>query len=236
MNKNRFLIQSLLLCMLFIFNIFNGFTFCLGATNQNSKVEVYEYDQNVQIIKSPKYVPQSDLSKGKVAIKLGKIKNYEGKNQMEKNLVSQIATYNSALMRGDKQNASRYIYKDAIVYFRKYYRSLSDESIANEFFKSISQSYIQQLNRFKSHGVDFDLVVPNLVRKITQGEKIYIVFNITSNICSETLYTHFSEYEQTLGISYNGGKNWSFIAINKDTPNILSISNSKEVIDAVMGY
>lgn len=223
-------------CLFILMFIHWVVTSCNGGTSPKSPMTVYEYKDTIKEIPSPKKVSSQKLDNGKVKLALGKIQQYVGKDKAERNLISQVATYNSALLHGDKQNCAKYLYKDAIVYFRKYYSGFSDDAITDELLQSVSQTYIGQLNKFQEHGIEFSLVVPNLIRKITQGDNIFIVFNITSNICSESLYTHFSDYEQTLGISHNRGKNWSFITMNEDTPNILRISNSEDIIDAIMGY
>jgi len=236
MNISSPVTNSHLLVIICLFILQWGITSCNGVGNVQAPLEIYEYKDTVVIIPSPKNKTPGQLFNGKVRLALGKIQNYEGQDKIEKNLLSQIATYNSALIHGDKQNCVKYLYKDAIVYFRKYYHGFSDEAITNEFFKSISQSYVEQLNRFSEHGIEFSMVIPSFTRKIKQGDNLFIVFNITSNVCSESLYTHLTDYDQTLGISHNGGKNWCFITINEDTPNILRISNSEDIIDAVMGY
>lgn len=236
MNILRPLKSNQLLLVVCLLILQWGMISCNGVNKAKSSIEIYEYHDTVAITPSPKSKTPDELFNGKVHLALGKIQNYEGQDKIEKNLLSQIATYNSALLHGDKQNCVKYLYKDAIVYFRKYYHGFSDETITDEFFKSISQSYIEQLNRFSEHGIEFSMVIPNLIRKIKQGDNVFIVFNITSNVCGKNLYTHFPDYDQTLGISHNGGKNWSFITINEDTPNILRVSNSEDIIDAVMGY
>ena len=234
MSKSR--LSNNLLLALCIVILQSGLSSCNVKTDGKASLEVFEYIDSVRIIPSPKSVDPNELFNGKVHLGLGKIQSYEGKDKAEKNLLSQIATNNSALLHGDKENCVNYLYKDAIVYFRKYYPGFSDEAITDEFFKTMSQSYMEQLNRLSERGIDFSLVIPNFVRKIRQGDNVFIVFNVTSNVCSETLFTHFADYEQNLGISHNGGKNWCFITINEDTPNILRISNSEEIINAVMDY
>lgn len=235
MNTSRFS-NNLLSWILCIISLLFGLASCNVKTNKEKTLEVYEYQDSVTIIPSPKAVKADELFNGKVHMGLGKIQSYEGKDKAEKNLLNQIATNNSALLHGDKENCVNYLYKDAIVYYRRYYPGFSDEAITDEFFKTMSHSYIEQLNRLSERGIDFSLVIPNFVRKIKQGDNVFIVFNVTSNVCSETLYTHFADYEQNLGISHNGGKNWYFITVNEDTPNILRISNSEKIINAVMDY
>jgi hypothetical protein len=211
-------------------------TSCNNVGNANAALEIYEYQDSVKILPSPKSKSPEELTNGNINLALCKIQNYEGKDKIEKNLLSQIATYNSALLHGDKQNCEKYLYKDAIVYFRKYYQGLSDDAITDNIFKNMSQSFIEQYKRFDERGIALSIVIPNLTRKIKKGDNIYIVFNITSNVCSTSLYTHFADFDQTLGISHNGGKNWYFVTLNNDTPNILRINNSEDIIDAVMGY
>ena len=197
-------------------------------------LDVHNYSDSEIIIPSPKNLTPDELSNGKVHLALGKIQDYKGQDKIEDNLLQQIATYNSAILLGDKQVFLKYLYKDAIVYYRSYYNTLSDGAITERMFKSLSQSYNEQLNRFHRHGIEFSMAIPSLIRKVKQGNNIFIVFNITSNLCSESLYTHFADYEQTLGISHNNGQNWSFIEMNNDAINILRISNDEEVINAVL--
>ena len=236
MNISKPLISNPFSWLLYLLILLLGVTSCENTSKTKAPIEVYEYKDSVIIEASPnkKNLPQT--FSGKFHLSLGKIQNYEGKDKVEKKLLSQIASYHSALLNADKQNCVNYLYKDAIVYFRKYYQGDSDDTIIYELFKDMSQMLVEQSNKYRKHGIEFRLVVPNLIRKIKQEDNIFIVFNITTNICSETLYTHFEDYEQTLGISHNGGKDWSFITINEDLPNILRISNSEDIIDAIMGY
>jgi hypothetical protein len=39
-----------------------------------------------------------------------------------------------------------------------------------------------------------------------------------------------------IGISQNGGVNWWFIAENEDTPTILKMRYTQDVVNKVMGY
>lgn len=207
---------------------------CSGTNKQKSPQQdliVKEYSDSVVITESTKKeIPQGQ------GLVLGKVENCIGKDKVEKNMLSQIATYNSALLHGDKDNAVQYLYKDAIVYFRKYYKGLSDEEITDEFFKTISNSFSAQLNNLAEHGIEFSVVVSKLIRRVECNNDIFIVFAVNSNVCSESLFTHFDNDEQCIGISQNGGKNWSFLTINEDTPNILRIKYSEDIITAVMGY
>lgn len=236
MNMSRPLISkpfSWLLCLLILLL---GVTSCKNTSKTNAPIEVYEYKDSVIIEASPNKRDIPKTSNGKFHLCLGKIQNYEGKDKVEKNLLSQLASYHNALFNADKQNCVNYLYKDAIVYFRKNYQGYSDEAVVDELFKDMSQMLVELSNKYRKRGIEYKPVVPNLIRKIKQEDNVFIVFNVTTNICSETLYTHFEDYEPTLGISHNGGENWSFIAITEETPNILRISNSEDIIDAVMGY
>ena len=91
--------------------------------------------------------------------------------------------------------------------------------------------------RCAEEGIDLYIVVPNLIRKVESGDNdIIIVFNTISNVCSENVYTHFKEMSHDIGISQNGGINWWFLTENEDTPTILKMHYSQEVVNKVMGY
>ena len=94
---------------------------------------------------------------------------------------------------------------------------------------------IGQINRFRNHGVELEIVVSRIIKKVTQGDNIFFVFEIVSNMYNDNLQLHTTP-DLTLAISINGGKNWTFSAMNNDTPNILRVSFSDEVVDSVMGY
>lgn len=212
-------------------------TFCLyiiscnnsGNKTVRKEAVVQEYNDEMEIVecKSDKKIPNG--------FTLGKVVEFNGKTKEETNMLSQFKSYNSALLRGDINNAAHYMYKDAVVYFRKFYHDMEDDGIMHKFFESVSKDMIEQIRRFESHGVELEFVVSRIIRKVTQGDYIFYVFEIVSNIYNDNLQLHTTP-DLTLAISSNGGKNWTFVTMNEDTPNILRVSNSDEVVDKVMGY
>jgi len=205
------------------------------ATNVQAapSVKVQEYTDSIVIKESPKKkMPQG------LGLALGKIVTPEGKDKAEKNMISQFSTYCSALLYGDKDNCVKYFYKDAAEYFRKnYFHGYTDEQVMDAFFNSTIETFrpdkLQDLN---NQGIEFKIDVASLIRRVEYNENIFITFKIGTNVCSESLYTHFDSFEESIAISENGGKNWTFLTLNEDTPNILRISYPEEVIDAIMGY
>lgn len=202
---------------------------CSCSDVKKNKVECEEFDTQETIIecKSDKELPNGAF--------LGEVIPYEGKNKMEKNMISQFGSYNLALLRGDFDNASRYQYKDAVTYFRKFYPGESDESIMQNFFASVSDEMVQAINRYKEHGIDLNIVVSRITRKVKEGDNIIYVFEIVSNMVGDKLQIHTSP-DETIAVSRNAGKNWTFNTVNEETPNILRVSFSEEVVDRVMGY
>ena len=79
---------------------------------------------------------------------------YTGKDKAEKNMISQMNTYNQALLRGDINNASLYIYPDVIKYCKKYYPELSDRAIIQTLYKDMSEMY----HTLKTHRTPFNLL------------------------------------------------------------------------------
>lgn len=204
--------------------------YCSSCSDvQKNKVECEEYDTQVVIkeCKSDKKLPNG--------VFLGAVIPYEGKNKVEKNMISQFGSYNIALLRGDYDNACRYQYQDAVKYFRKFYPGENDETIMRNFFASVSDEMVQAIKRYQEHGIELNIVVSRITRKITQGNNIIYVFEIVSNMIGNKLQIHTSS-EETIAISTNGGQNWTFNTVNEDTPNILRVSYSEDVVNKVMGY
>ena len=87
-----------------------------------------------------------------------------------------------------------------------------------------------------------DILVSGIDRKIELGDTILIVFSYTALFYIEAAegeeYFHSTTEndDPTLGVSFNGGKNWYFIALNDETPNILRLRFSQSVINEIMGY
>ena len=195
----------------------------------NSGIELLEFGDSVSVIEcvTDKNIPPD--------FTLGKVVDFKGENKEEINMFSQFHSYLKALKRADIDNAMHYQYPDAAKYFKKYYPGESDDGVMRKIFEDMSMQTIEQVKRFESHGVELSIVVSRRIRKVTQGDNILFVFEIVSNMENENLQLHTTP-DLTLAISTNGGKNWTFNAMNDDTPNILRISFSNEIVDKVMGY
>lgn len=201
---------------------------CKGSQPQKeiSCVE-YNYKPTIKECMTKKQIPEGCF--------LGEVVPYVAKNKMEQNMLSQFASYNSALLRGDFDNACHYQNKDAVEYFKKFYPGESDDNIMRMFYSSLSEDMMQTIKNFEDHGIKLDFIVSRMIRKVSQGDNVIYVFELTTNMIGENLQLHTSP-EETIAISVNGGKNWTFNNINEDTPNIMRISFSEDVINKVMGY
>ena len=173
----------------------------------------------------------------------GKVESYIGQNQVEKNLMSQIDTYQKALLRGDIDGAASFLYPDAITYFRRFYpQDFTDNAIIREFYKDMSETVVKMIQEYKNNGIDIEMIVVDIERIIETNNAIFSVFGLTMQMYNEGAkgekYIHVSPTSEdyTVGISFNKGQNWSFIALNEDTPNILRLKFSNEIITKVMGY
>jgi hypothetical protein len=200
----------------------------VAAVDTDSVVEV-EYNDEVTINEcvSDKKIPNG--------LTLGEVVEYIGKNKEEVNMLNQFKSYHKALLRGDIDNAIHYQYQDAAKYFRKYYPGNSDDNVMRKIFEDLSMKTIEEVKRFESHGVELNIVVSRVIRKVSQGDNIFYVFEIVSNMTNEKLQLHTTP-DLTLGVSTNRGRNWTFNAMNEDTPNILRISFPYKIVDMVMGY
>lgn len=224
MVKNCFFILSF---CIFLFSCSNS------QSSSSNDVDIYEYNDSINIIPSPKH--KMELPEG---MEYGKIIPPEFPDSMkaERNLLVQVAAYNSALLHGDVQSCAKYLYPDAFEYCRKYYPDFPDEEVMKEFFKDVSGEMKDMVAAWQRHGVDIQIVVCDFLRKVTYKDDIIIVFNISTNFYSEEVYTHSTQIDKTIGISQNGGKNWWFMDDHEDLPTILSMHYNQDVVNAVMGY
>ncbi len=173
----------------------------------------------------------------------GKIDSYIGKNKAEKNLVSQFNSYNLALLRGDIEAASAYLYPDAITYFKKFYPDdFTSDDIINDFFKQSSDARIKMDEAYKKSGIDINFIASNIDRMVNLGDTKIYVFQIAllmykkDNKGEKYIHPNPESNEQVIGVTFNNGKNWSFITHNDDTPNILRLKFNQEIINQIMGY
>lgn len=192
-----------------------------------SDLEIYDFTATIKECKTDQIIPPS--------YNLGEVIEYEGQNKMERNMLSQFKSHNHALMLGDIDNAMHYQYPDATTYFRKFYPNERDEAITRSFFNEVSEEMINAVSKYEEHGVTLEIVVSRMLRKITLGDNIVYVFEIVSNMKNEKLQLHTAP-DETIAVSFNNGKNWTFNAVNEDTPNILRIRYPEEMVDKIMGY
>ncbi|MBR5957059.1 MAG: hypothetical protein IKZ99_01705 [Salinivirgaceae bacterium] len=198
-----------------------------SSTNNVAAIENYNYVVNIKPCSSDKMIPQG--------FSLGEVLEYTGVDDTEQNMLRQFRSYNSALLRGDVANAKTYQYPDAIQYFKKFYPGYNDDMVLNEFFKAASGEMISGIQRYRDHGIDIELVVGRMKRKITYGQSIFYVFEIYSNIKNEKLQLHTTP-DETVAVSFDNGHVWTFNAVNDDTPHILRLRYPNNVVNMVMGY
>ena len=213
---------------------FLGFIFISCSHSPSSKeFEVTKYDDAPKIVKSPQSrheLPQG-LQYGKIVPPI-----FPDSMKVERNLLCQIASYNSALIHGDVNSCEKYMYPDAFDYCKKYYPDFPDAEVMKEFFKDVSGDLSNALKEWAKNGVDFQIIVYNLERKIKYKDDIIIVFNVTSNMCSDNVYIYSAELDKTIGISQNGGTNFWFMNNHDDSPTILGIHYPQNVVNAIMDY
>ena len=198
------------------------------GNSSKKEIETFEYTDSMIVLPSPGKVAPEGLS-------LGLIKSYEGKNEVEKNMLSQYANFQKLLYNGRFNDVIKGVYSDAVNYYKKTDPNLSDKVIKEGMVNQLSED-LDMIKQLEKKGVKYEYAIPNLKRRVQYGDNIFIVYNVAANMYSEKLYTYFPQFEPTFAVSNDGGKSWSFWSMNEDTPNILRMSYPDEVVNAVMGY
>ena len=160
---------------------------------------------------------------------------YLAKDKSEQNLISQFNTYKKALLIGDVDNISRYMYREAIKYYKKYYPELSEDEILKGFLKETANIYAKAKEEYNKAGIDYDIIINDMTKKVSEKESLIIIFTVTGILSKNEKKLH-SAPEATVGISNNGGKNWNFMAFTDEIPNILRMRFSEETINGIMNY
>ncbi len=192
-----------------------------------------EYDDSVKVIDSP--FSKKELPDG---LEYGKIESpiFPDSMKVENNLLLQVAAYNSAFVHGDVETCTKYLYPDAFNYYRKFFPQFSDEAVIKELFSTVSGEMQDMVKDWAHNGIDYQITVSNLIKKVNYKDDVIIVFNVASNLLSEEVYVHTTNLDKTIGISHNGGKNWWIMDDIDELPTILEMRYPQEVINAVMDY
>lgn len=205
--------------------ILTGLMSCGGNLNNN------KYSESEEVLE--------ELPEGYY---LGKAVQYVGKNKAESNLISQINTYNKALSRGGIDGASVFMYPDVIKYFKKYYNEdISNSDVIRNVLGYLSNMMIEAETKTEKLGGEVEFIVCEIKRTIKTDNAILCVFAPTiqyyyPNKVEKYLSISPAEDEYNLGISFNEGKNWYFMSINEDAPNILRERFDQSVINQIMNY
>lgn len=189
---------------------------CLNTNNQNTKHFFF----------------QEELPKGWIN---GRILPYQPEDHVEKNMISQYFTCYNAMMQGDYENASIYLFTDALNYYRENNDEFPDDEAMAEIYKEIASEFRETQSEFDDLGINYDIYPVKITKKIQDGESLIYVFDITSILYNENK-SIYSSPDTEIGISFNRGKNWVFFRMDNETPNLLRTRFSQKTVDEVMGY
>lgn len=156
---------------------------------------------------------------------------------IETQMLNQLNDYTNALGNGNYDKCLEYINKDALKYFQKLAEEHGEHLELDHIARMMSEEINNVHEHFRQRGVDIAMVVPALIRKIEDGDNIFIVFNSATNLTGKNGKSfHISPIDKNLGISTDNGSNWSFITYNDQIPNMLNGVYKEEIINAIMDY
>lgn len=201
--------------------------------NQSNNVTVIEYSDSIVISNVIK--ADQPLAKG---LEEGFVEQTKTKyGSCETQMINQFTDYIKALNECDIDKCLKYINKESFNYVKKLAAADGEHLEFSEFAQNMAKDMKEFQDRFKKREVKITMVIPSLIRRIDDGDNIFIVFTNTTNLTGKNGKSlHLSPVEKTLGISSDKGVNWTFISLNEDLPNILNGIYDDEVINAIMDY
>ena len=124
---------------------------------------------------------------------------------------------------------------DVIKYCKKYYPELSDRAIIQTLYKDMSEMYHTLKTTYDEKGIDYNIIVSNITNRVADKEYIIITFEVVGVLTQGEKCIHDNP-ETNIGVSHNKGKNWTFLALTDDVPNILRMRFDEEIINKIMNY
>ena len=207
---------------------------CTGnqQTSNKSDVKVTEYSDSVIIsnVVETKEAPQKGFEVGFVE----QTKNTYG--DVENNMIAQFTEYADAISKGDSKKCFQYLNKDFLKHYQQLAEADGERFSIDEIGEEMAESMNELQARFKNSGIKVTMVIPSLIRRIDDGDNIFIVFTNVMNLTKDGNSLHISPLEQSIGISNNKGNNWTFVGFEDDIANVLNKVYSEDVVNAVMDY
>ena len=156
--------------------VFSALLWSCAAT-QNNDINIINYSDTISIEHSGnEKMPIYD------GFEYGRIKGVQYEEHIESNLIQQCNSYNSALLMGDLVSCKKYMYPGVYSYYKQFYPSMSNDEMYNEFLRTLSDDYASTLQILSQQGINFEIVVPRLLNKISYNDYLFIVFEISSNV------------------------------------------------------
>lgn len=200
--------------------------------NQSKNVPVIEYSDSIVISNVIK--ADEPLAKG---LEEGFVEQTKTKyGSCETQMINQFTDYIKAINEGNYNKCVGYINKEALKYFQKLAAADGENCELDELAQMMAKDMNEFQSRFKKQGVKITMVIPSLIRRINDGNNVFIIFTNTTNLTKNGKTLHLVPIEKTVGISNDNGSNWSFVSYDEELPNILNSVYKEDVINALMDY
>ncbi len=203
------------------------------SKDTGNDVAVIHYSDSIVI--SEEFEADQPIQEG---LKTGFVEHTSNKyGPCETQMLSQFADYTKAISDGNYNKSLEYFNKDALKHIQKLAAADGEHFELNDIAEMMARDMNEFQESFKQRGVKISMVVPSLVRRVDDGDNIFIVFTNTTNLTGKNGKSlHLSPFEKTLGISPDNGSTWTFLSYDDEVPNILSGVYKEDVINAIMDY
>lgn len=168
--------------------------------------------------------------------------NYVSKNAIEKNLVSVFNKYSNAIINNDIEALYQYTYQNGFRYLFEQTAEIGEdfETTMKMVLKESNKIYSELRQEAKNASCSMSFTISDIKRHVADKNRVICVFEVVIQMAYQKKNGNFkylhSIPEQNMGVSFDNGKKWQFIAFDHNTPNVLRKEFNDEMINKVMNY
>ena len=168
--------------------------------------------------------------------------NYVSKNAIEKNLIGYFHKYSNAIINNDIEFIYQCSYLNGFRYLFEQTAEIGEdfETTMKMVLEERNKIYSELRQEARNASCSMSFIISDIKRHIADKNREICVFEVVIQMAYQTKNGNFKYLhtipKQNMGVSFDNGKKWQFIAFDHNTPNVLRKEFNDEMINKVMNY